>query len=80
MPPPNNVNFLEVGEGDFDLSKLIVSEGEMVSSYNIPELREICIIRGKEEVWIEDGEEELELEQDLTEEVVTIKWWDPTSA
>ena len=80
MSPPNNVNFLEIEEGEFDLSNLIVLEGETVRSYKILKVREICIIGGEEEVWIEDRVDELEFEQNLAKEVVTIEWWDPTIA
>ena len=43
-------------------------------------MREIYIIREEEEIWVENGEEELEFEQDLTEEVVTIEWWESNNA
>ena len=51
-----------------------------VRLYKILEGGEICIIGREEEAWIEDGDEELDFEQDLAEEVVTIEWWDPTNA
>ena len=62
---------MEIEAKAFNLLELTISEEEIVRPYKILEIREICIIR---------KEEELEFEQDLTVEIVTIKWWDPTNA
>ena len=66
MPPSNNVNFVEVGEGKFDPSELIVSEEEVVRPCNILEMREIFILREEEELSIEVRVEKLEFEHNLT--------------
>ena len=75
VPPPRNVNMIENAEKEFDPTNLIVPEGQQVKPYVIPENNEVCIINVVDEIWIEGGEEEQQFEQDITDGIVAIEWW-----